>query len=186
MRQFGQPAVHTSLTIHHNNYVHLHKEYYRESIMVWDVVAALLSGAFLLIILVPQQHSVVTVSSVFSCWSRSFLLISIEKSRALFQIFRQQRIPIRYLQKKKKNIFSTFINYFLFNQKKKKVAEETSHLAPHGVPSNPIPRALSSNRLNDLNNQNAENSYGTYQTTGGNLDIPGGAGGGGVRNPFVQ
>lgn len=68
-----------------------------------------------------------------------------------------------------------------------KVAEETSHLAPHGVPSNPIPRALSSNRLNDLQSQ-AE-SYGTYQTTGGALDIPGGGGGNGgggngQRNPF--
>lgn len=65
------------------------------------------------------------------------------------------------------------------------VAEETSHLAPHGVPSNPIPRALSSNRLNDLQSQ-AE-SYGTYQTTGGALDVPGGNGGGGgngTRNPF--
>lgn len=62
------------------------------------------------------------------------------------------------------------------------VAEETSHLAPHGVPSNPIPRALSSNRLNDLQNQMPENSYGTYQTTGGALDVPGGA----PKNPFSQ
>lgn len=63
------------------------------------------------------------------------------------------------------------------------VAEETSHLAPHGVPSNPIPRALSSSRLNDLQNQNANgaDSYGTYQTTGGNLDIPGAP-----RNPFQK
>lgn len=50
------------------------------------------------------------------------------------------------------------------------MAEETSHLAPHGVPSNPIPRALSSNRLHDLANQD----YGsTYQTSEGNLGIPG-------------
>lgn len=61
------------------------------------------------------------------------------------------------------------------------VAEETSHLAPHGVPSNPIPRALSSSRLNDLQNQNGADSYGTYQTSGGNLDIPGG-----TRNPFQK
>lgn len=60
------------------------------------------------------------------------------------------------------------------------VAEETSHLAPHGVPSNPIPRALSSSRLNDLQNQNGSDSYGTYQTTGGNLDIPG------AKNPFQK
>lgn len=60
------------------------------------------------------------------------------------------------------------------------VAEETSHLAPHGVPSNPIPRALSSSRLSDLNAQ--QDSYGTYQTSGGALDIPGGA----PRNPFQQ
>uniref|UniRef100_A0A1A9WHX7 Major facilitator superfamily associated domain-containing protein n=1 Tax=Glossina brevipalpis TaxID=37001 RepID=A0A1A9WHX7_9MUSC len=60
------------------------------------------------------------------------------------------------------------------------VAEETSHLAPHGVPSNPIPRALSNTRLNEMNpNGSSGNSYGTYQTAGGNLDIPGG-------NPFMQ
>ncbi|RZF42289.1 hypothetical protein LSTR_LSTR003907 [Laodelphax striatellus] len=61
------------------------------------------------------------------------------------------------------------------------VAEETAHLAPHGVPSNPIPRALSSNRLHDLAQQ--PDSYQTYGTTGGNLDIPGG-GGGSSTNPF--
>ena len=59
------------------------------------------------------------------------------------------------------------------------VAEETSHLAPHGVPSNPIPRALSNTRLNEMNpNGSTGNTYGTYQTSGGNLDIPGGS------NPF--
>ncbi|EDS36875.1 conserved hypothetical protein [Culex quinquefasciatus] len=61
------------------------------------------------------------------------------------------------------------------------VAEEMAHLAPHGVPSNPIPRALSSTRLNEIGNQNADNGYGTYQTTGGALDVPGGA----PRNPFA-
>ncbi|GJQ77082.1 hypothetical protein Trydic_g23653 [Trypoxylus dichotomus] len=63
----------------------------------------------------------------------------------------------------------------------RQVAEETSHLAPHGVPSNPIPRALSSTKLHEL----AQNDgYGaTYQTgAGGTLDVPGG---GGV-NPFMQ
>ncbi|KAB0795046.1 hypothetical protein PPYR_11885 [Photinus pyralis] len=62
----------------------------------------------------------------------------------------------------------------------RQVAEETSHLAPHGVPSNPIPRALSSSRLNELAQQDG---YGaTYQTgTGGTLDVPGAP-----SNPFVQ
>lgn len=73
-----------------------------------------------------------------------------------------------------------FFFFFVFFGLLKQVAEETSHLAPHGVPSNPIPRALSSSRLNDLQNQNGADSYGTYQTTGGNLDIPG------TRNPFQK
>lgn len=60
----------------------------------------------------------------------------------------------------------------------RQVAEETSHLAPHGVPSNPIPRALSSTKLHELANQDG---YGaTYQMgQGGTLDIPG-------ANPFKQ
>ncbi|XP_075222109.1 major facilitator superfamily domain-containing protein 6 jef isoform X2 [Lycorma delicatula] len=67
------------------------------------------------------------------------------------------------------------------------VAEETSHLAPHGVPSNPIPRALSSSRLHDLAQQEPPGYNATYGTTGGNLDIPGaGTGGGGSTNPFLQ
>ncbi|PNF24147.1 hypothetical protein B7P43_G00596 [Cryptotermes secundus] len=66
------------------------------------------------------------------------------------------------------------------------VAEETAHLAPHGVPSNPIPRALSSSRLHELAGSD-QSSYGaTYQTTGGNLDIPGQQGRGGTTNPFLQ
>jgi hypothetical protein len=56
-------------------------------------------------------------------------------------------------------------------------------LAPHGVPSNPIPRALSSSRLNEMGVNNQAGEYGaTYQTTGGALDVPGGA----PRNPFQQ
>lgn len=60
----------------------------------------------------------------------------------------------------------------------RQVAEETSHLAPHGVPSNPIPRALSSTKLHEMANQDG---YGaTYQMgQGGTLDIPG-------ANPFKQ
>ncbi|XP_059478418.1 major facilitator superfamily domain-containing protein 6 isoform X1 [Neocloeon triangulifer] len=60
-----------------------------------------------------------------------------------------------------------------------KVAEETAHLAPHGVPSNPIPRALSSSRLQDM----AGNDYGaTYQQGQPTLDVPGAA----PTNPFRQ
>ncbi|XP_019875474.1 major facilitator superfamily domain-containing protein 6 isoform X1 [Aethina tumida] len=60
----------------------------------------------------------------------------------------------------------------------RQVAEETSHLAPHGVPSNPIPRALSSTKLHELAQQDG---YGaTYQVgQGGTLDLPG-------SNPFTQ
>lgn len=48
-------------------------------------------------------------------------------------------------------------------------------MAPHGVPSNAIPRALSSSRLHELAQ---DPGYGaTYQTTGGNLNVPGGNGG---------
>ncbi|XP_076632024.1 major facilitator superfamily domain-containing protein 6 jef isoform X2 [Colletes latitarsis] len=67
----------------------------------------------------------------------------------------------------------------------RQVAEAT-HLAPHGVPSNAIPRALSSTRLHELANQ--ESGYGaTYQTTAGNLGVPG-ANGGPVNptNPFLN
>ncbi|KMQ92798.1 major facilitator superfamily domain-containing protein 6-like isoform x1 protein [Lasius niger] len=67
----------------------------------------------------------------------------------------------------------------------RQVAEAT-HLAPHGVPSNAIPRALSSTRLHELANQDA--GYGaTYQTAGGNLAVPGANGGpGNPTNPFLN
>lgn len=52
-------------------------------------------------------------------------------------------------------------------------------MAPHGVPSNPIPRALSSSRLHDLAQQEPPGYSATYGTTGGNLDIPGAGTGGG-------
>ncbi|XP_013119445.2 major facilitator superfamily domain-containing protein 6 [Stomoxys calcitrans] len=68
-----------------------------------------------------------------------------------------------------------FISEIPVTEDPHQVAEETSHLAPHGVPSNPIPRALSNTRLNEMNPNGT--AYGTYQTSGGNLDIPGG-------NPF--
>lgn len=56
---------------------------------------------------------------------------------------------------------------------------EATHLAPHGVPSNAIPRALSSTRLHELANQ--EYGYGaTCQTAGGNLGVPGANGGEGL------
>ncbi|XP_012281438.1 major facilitator superfamily domain-containing protein 6 [Orussus abietinus] len=63
---------------------------------------------------------------------------------------------------------------------------EATHLAPHGVPSNAIPRALSSSRLHELANQ--DSGYGaTYQTTGGNLNVPGGNGGAvNPTNPFLN
>ncbi|KAF7997037.1 hypothetical protein HCN44_005314 [Aphidius gifuensis] len=62
---------------------------------------------------------------------------------------------------------------------------EATHLAPHGVPSNAIPRALSSSRLHEMAQ---EPSYGaTYQTAGGNLGVPGGnQGGGNPTNPFLN
>jgi len=50
------------------------------------------------------------------------------------------------------------------------VAEETAHLAPHGVPSNPLPRGLSSNKLQDLATEN--HGYGATHTSGSNLNIP--------------
>lgn len=79
-----------------------------------------------------------------------------------------------------------FINFYRFDQgfvsdlpqteDPRQVAEETAHLAPHGVPSNPIPRALSSSKLHELSQQDG---YGaTYQMgQGGTLNIPG-------ANPF--
>ncbi|KAK9887558.1 hypothetical protein WA026_023364 [Henosepilachna vigintioctopunctata] len=84
-----------------------------------------------------------------------------------------------------------FINFYRIDQgfisdlpqteDPRQVAEETAHLAPHGVPSNPLPRALSSTKLHEMSQQDG---YGaTYQMgQGGTLDIPGAAG----SNPFSQ
>lgn len=65
------------------------------------------------------------------------------------------------------------------------MAEETAHLAPHGVPSNPIPRALSSTRLHELGQ---ESGYGaTYQTgADGSLGVPGQAPAPAPSNPFTN
>lgn len=62
------------------------------------------------------------------------------------------------------------------------MAEEGTALAPHGVPANPIPRALSSQKLNE---GAPDSGYGTYNATNGMLDIPGG-GGAQPTNPFLQ
>lgn len=56
----------------------------------------------------------------------------------------------------------------------RQVAEAT-HLAPHGVPSNAIPRALSSTRLHELANQ--DTSYGATYQSGDTLNVPGANGG---------
>uniref|UniRef100_A0ABD2W548 Major facilitator superfamily associated domain-containing protein n=1 Tax=Trichogramma kaykai TaxID=54128 RepID=A0ABD2W548_9HYME len=64
---------------------------------------------------------------------------------------------------------------------------EVTHLAPHGVPSNAIPRALSSSRLHELSNQ--DGSYGaTYQASLGHaLDVPGKSEGlPNPNNPFLS
>uniref|UniRef100_A0A1B0GL19 Major facilitator superfamily associated domain-containing protein n=2 Tax=Lutzomyia longipalpis TaxID=7200 RepID=A0A1B0GL19_LUTLO len=74
-----------------------------------------------------------------------------------------------------------FVSDIPMTEDPRQVAEETSHLAPHGVPSNPIPRALSSTRLNEVSHIN-DNYGASYQSTGGNLDIPGGS----PRNPFQK
>lgn len=67
-----------------------------------------------------------------------------------------------------------FVSNLSQTEDPRQVAEAT-HLAPHGVPSNAIPRALSSSRLHELANQ--DSGYGaTYQTTGGSLNVPGGNG----------
>ncbi|XP_060523861.1 major facilitator superfamily domain-containing protein 6 [Cylas formicarius] len=72
-----------------------------------------------------------------------------------------------------------FVSELPLTEDPRQVAEETSHLAPHGVPSNPIPRALSSTKLHELSQQDGYGS--TYQTgQGGTLDVPGSGG----YNPF--
>lgn len=57
------------------------------------------------------------------------------------------------------------------------LAEESAHLAPHGVPGGAMPRALSSSKLEE---QNAA----PQEQYGDNLNLP--AGSGGANNPFMQ
>ncbi|XP_023936157.1 major facilitator superfamily domain-containing protein 6 [Bicyclus anynana] len=56
---------------------------------------------------------------------------------------------------------------------------EAGVLAPHGVPSNPLPRALSSSRLADL----APDNYGATHSHGDSLAVPGAAPA--PHNPFL-
>uniref|UniRef100_A0A336MMX4 CSON014448 protein n=1 Tax=Culicoides sonorensis TaxID=179676 RepID=A0A336MMX4_CULSO len=68
-----------------------------------------------------------------------------------------------------------FVSEIPVSEDPHQLAEETSHLAPHGVPSNPIPKALSSSRLNELP-QTDQQFY--QQSTDGNLNVPN------TANPF--
>ncbi|CAD1478928.1 unnamed protein product [Heterotrigona itama] len=62
---------------------------------------------------------------------------------------------------------------------------EATHLAPHGVPSNAIPRALSSTRLHELANQ--DSGYGATYQAGDSLNVPGANGGPmNPTNPFLN
>lgn len=113
-------------------------------------------------------------SSALQFWEHSRLSTSTEKNKVSFLTFQRLRTLIRYTLNfiGLRFLTHTFVNLI-------QVAEETSHLAPHGVPANPIPRALSSSRLNEVGvNQN--DSYGTYSTVGGNLGVPG------QHNPFAN
>ena len=53
------------------------------------------------------------------------------------------------------------------------IAEESAHLAPHGVPGGGMPKALSNTKLEE---QVPQEQYGE------NLNVPGG----GANNPFLQ
>ncbi|XP_035205801.1 major facilitator superfamily domain-containing protein 6-like [Stegodyphus dumicola] len=89
-------------------------------------------------------------------------------------------------------ILFVFINYyrkdkgfasFQDDQEPDTVVEETAHLAPHGVPSNPMARSLSKQNLGGTRPgiNNNEGGYGTTNptsnSTGGYLGIPGEGGG---------
>ncbi|GFT76367.1 major facilitator superfamily domain-containing protein 6 [Nephila pilipes] len=88
-------------------------------------------------------------------------------------------------------ILFVFINYykkdkgfssFQDDQEPEAIVEETAHLAPHGVPSNPMARSLSKQNLRGprpgINNN--EGGYGTtpnVNSSGGYLGVPDGGGG---------
>lgn len=59
------------------------------------------------------------------------------------------------------------------------MAEETSHLAPHGVPSNPIPKVHSNTKLNEVNQ--VQNNY--YQKGGDGIGLSESQA---YNNPFKQ
>ncbi|XP_076310035.1 major facilitator superfamily domain-containing protein 6-like [Tachypleus tridentatus] len=104
-------------------------------------------------------------------------------------------------------ILFVFINYyrkdkgftsFQDEQEPEMVVEETSHLAPHGVPSSPMARSLSKQNIGELDSMgqpkggvgNGAGGYGTSNTssynTGGFLGVPDAGGnyysGGGTTN----
>ncbi|CAG0906534.1 unnamed protein product, partial [Darwinula stevensoni] len=79
--------------------------------------------------------------------------------------------------------FFIFINFFkegkwqtdLTEHEDPREVAEASHLAPHGVPTNPMPRALSSSKLNEVHDQG--NFYqNPQQGSGMNLNPPNQAG----------
>lgn len=57
------------------------------------------------------------------------------------------------------------------------VVEETSHLAPHGVPANPMARSLSKQNIGDQQQGSNAQPQNPDVTQGGFLGLPGGAGG---------
>ncbi|CAG0919054.1 unnamed protein product [Notodromas monacha] len=59
-----------------------------------------------------------------------------------------------------------------------RVVAEASHLAPHGVPATPMPRVLSSSKIQDLAEQQQQHSQVNYGS-GPNLGV------GGTSNPFL-
>ncbi|XP_065200345.1 major facilitator superfamily domain-containing protein 6-like [Planococcus citri] len=75
-----------------------------------------------------------------------------------------------------------FVSDLPMSEDPHQVMEESIHLAPHGVPSNPIPRVLSSSKLQDLTSEGQ--SYGTTNNTPSNNLHPNS--GRGSKNPFLQ
>lgn len=114
MLRFGLHVARISLIILQKSFVRLHKEFYRVCIMAWDVVAVLLSVAYLLVTSEPLQHSADTVTNhtmgyemaklpnsfqvsyAFSSWAGSSSLTSIARKKALSLIYLKRKIRIRY------------------------------------------------------------------------------------------